>query len=87
MPNYTVQTQYILILQAKMYANQKKIITTDRKKEEKRREEKRREERRREAKYKRRETRKNRLRKERAHILQTFYEKNMFKNTLIFKIV
>ena len=59
--------------------------------EEMRREEMRREENRREEqkieeksrKQKRRERIKNRQREKRACILQTFYHKNMFKNTLI----
>ena len=67
----------------------KKNIRKRRKeKRRKRREERRREENRREQ-YKIEEKRKKKkidCVKERAYILQTFYQKNMFKNTLNFKI-
>ena len=62
-----------------------------RKKEEKRREEKKSEERRREKRGRaenRREEKEEKIDcvKKRAFVLQTFYHKNMFKNTLNFKI-
>ena len=56
---------------------QKKKRTKEKRRKNKRRKEKRK-------KQKKRERRKNRLRERKACILQTFYQKSMFKNTLNF---
>ena len=67
----------------------KKLGEKKKKREEKKKEEKKGEEKKikeESRKWKRRERRKNRLRGITLYILQTFYKKNMFKNTLNFKI-
>ena len=77
-----------------MKKKRRKNRRKEKRRQEKRRKQKRRVENRREEqkieeksrKWKRRERRKIDCVKERACILQTFYHKNMFKNTLNFKI-
>ena len=86
MPNYTVQTQYVSIRPTSQKCKQRDKNRVEQRRDEKKREEKREEKEEKSIKQKIQKEEKIDCVKERAYILQTFYQKNMFKNTLIFKI-
>ena len=86
MPNYTVQTQYVSIRPTSQKCKQRDKNRVEQRRDEKKREEKREEKEEKSIKQKIQKEEKIDCVKERAYILQTFYQKNMFKKTLNFKI-